>query len=246
MLKWKESAALIVGVVMAAGAAAMPLPAEKGAVMTVTGEASVTLPNDEAQITVSKEVQDRDAKRASDEVVKAGNAAAEAMKAFGDAVKVETLALSTNPVYSRAKEGETPEIGAWRSVERMRVTVKDAKRVPEVLAPTPFAETAPLMRACTALIVAALTPAARPLAPVLDALDPTRPGQDWGWWCGPEGDFTPEELQAILDCGAIPVSLGPLILRVETAALYGLANLGCRREGGGLGKGCGEPRRPGR
>ena len=31
MLKWKESAALIVGVVMAAGAAAMPLPAEKGA-----------------------------------------------------------------------------------------------------------------------------------------------------------------------------------------------------------------------
>ena len=134
MLKWKESAALIVGVALAAGAAAMPLPAEKGAVMTVTGEASVTLPNDEAQITVSKEVQDRDAKRASDEVVKAGNAAAEAMKAFGDAVKVETLALSTNPVYSRAKEGETPEIGAWRSVERMRVTVKDAKRVPEVLA----------------------------------------------------------------------------------------------------------------
>ena len=54
MLKWEESAALIVGVVMAAGAAAMPLPAEKGAVMTVTGVASVSLPNDEAQITVSK------------------------------------------------------------------------------------------------------------------------------------------------------------------------------------------------
>lgn len=134
----------------------------------------------------------------------------------------------------------------WLRVAEAAARQCGAARVPEVLAPTPFAETAPLMRACTALIVAALTPAARPLAPVLDALDPTRPGQDWGWWCGPEGDFTPEELQAILDCGAIPVSLGPLILRVETAALYGLANLGCRREGGGLGKGCGEPRRPGR
>ena len=86
------------------------------------------------------------------------------------------------------------------------------------------------MRACTALIVAALTPEARPLAPVLETLDPARPGQEWGWWCGPEGDFTPEELRAILACGAVPVSLGPLILRAETAALYGLANLGCRRE----------------
>ena len=121
----------------------------------------------------------------------------------------------------------------WLRIVQAAARQCGAARLPDLLPPTPFAETAPLMRACTALIVAALTPQAKPLDPVLDALDPDRPGQDWGWWCGPEGDFTPEELQAILDAGATPVTLGPLILRVETAALYGLANLGCRREGAG-------------
>ncbi len=44
-------------------------------------------------------------------------------------------------------------------------------------------------------------------------------------WIGPEGDFTPEELRAIESAGAIAVSLGPRVLRTETAALYCLAVL---------------------
>ena len=48
-----------------------------------------------------------------------------------------------------------------------------------------------------------------------------------GWFVGPEGDFTPSELQALLDAGAIPVSLGQNILRAETACLYGLCVLNC-------------------
>ena len=41
---------------------------------------------------------------------------------------------------------------------------------------------------------------------------------------GPEGDFTPEELQAAREAGCVPVSLGPRILRVETAAIALAAN----------------------
>lgn len=37
---------------------------------------------------------------------------------------------------------------------------------------------------------------------------------------GPEGDFTGGEMEAMREWGALPVSLGPLVLRVETAALY--------------------------
>ncbi len=44
-------------------------------------------------------------------------------------------------------------------------------------------------------------------------------------WIGPEGDFTPEELNAIQRAGAQPISLGRLVLRVETAAIYCLSIL---------------------
>lgn len=44
-------------------------------------------------------------------------------------------------------------------------------------------------------------------------------------WIGPEGDFTIEELHAIQNAGAQPISLGQLVLRVETAAIYCLSIL---------------------
>ena len=49
--------------------------------------------------------------------------------------------------------------------------------------------------------------------------------QSVGVWIGPEGDFTPEELHAIQSAGAQPISLGRLVLRVETAAIYCLSIL---------------------
>jgi 16S rRNA (uracil1498-N3)-methyltransferase len=42
-------------------------------------------------------------------------------------------------------------------------------------------------------------------------------------WIGPEGDFTAAELAAIQASSAQPISLGPQILRAETAALYCLS-----------------------
>ena len=42
---------------------------------------------------------------------------------------------------------------------------------------------------------------------------------------GPEGDFTPAELNLARSHGCRPITLGPIILRVETAALYCLSVL---------------------
>jgi 16S rRNA (uracil1498-N3)-methyltransferase len=39
-------------------------------------------------------------------------------------------------------------------------------------------------------------------------------------WIGPEGDFTQDELSAFQGVGALPITLGPLVLRSETAAIY--------------------------
>jgi 16S rRNA (uracil1498-N3)-methyltransferase len=42
---------------------------------------------------------------------------------------------------------------------------------------------------------------------------------------GPEGDFTPAELALAKTHGCVPITLGPIILRVETAAIYCLSVL---------------------
>jgi 16S rRNA (uracil1498-N3)-methyltransferase len=42
-------------------------------------------------------------------------------------------------------------------------------------------------------------------------------------WIGPEGDFSPGELESIRGSGVLPITLGPLVLRSDTAALYALS-----------------------
>lgn len=46
-----------------------------------------------------------------------------------------------------------------------------------------------------------------------------------GVYVGPEGDFTPVEMDAIKESGALPITLGPLVLRSDTAAVYALSVL---------------------
>ena len=52
-----------------------------------------------------------------------------------------------------------------------------------------------------------------------------------GLWIGPEGGFAPEEEDALLEHGAFPMTVGPCILRVETAvpaligALYSMVRI---------------------
>ncbi len=59
----------------------------------------------------------------------------------------------------------------------------------------------------------------------LRACFPKTPPKTLQLWIGPEGDFAPEEMEAIKGAGALPINLGPLILRCETAALAALAIL---------------------
>ncbi len=42
---------------------------------------------------------------------------------------------------------------------------------------------------------------------------------------GPEGDFTPAEIALARSDGCLPITLGPIVLRVETAAIYCLSVL---------------------
>jgi 16S rRNA (uracil1498-N3)-methyltransferase len=73
------------------------------------------------------------------------------------------------------------------------------------------------------VLLASLQPGA---VSIKDALAKTTDQQTVTVLVGPEGDFTPKESAAALAAGAIPVTLGPMILRAETAAIYCLSVLG--------------------
>ncbi|NBV87574.1 MAG: 16S rRNA (uracil(1498)-N(3))-methyltransferase, partial [Verrucomicrobia bacterium] len=74
-------------------------------------------------------------------------------------------------------------------------------------------------------LVASLHEGALPLREVLSG----GLGSDVCVFVGPEGDFSAAEMAKIVAWGARPVTLGPLVLRVETAAMYCLSVLAHRR-----------------
>jgi 16S rRNA (uracil1498-N3)-methyltransferase len=74
------------------------------------------------------------------------------------------------------------------------------------------------------MLVASLQPDARGLKDVLAEHGPKRPASVLVL-VGPEGDFTPAEISLAKSHGCQPITLGPIILRTETAALYCLSVL---------------------
>lgn len=77
------------------------------------------------------------------------------------------------------------------------------------------------------LLVASLQSDRHHLREVLDdfRIEHGRLPKSVGVFVGPEGDFTPVEMDAIKQGGALPVTLGPLVLRSDTAAVYALSVL---------------------
>lgn len=89
--------------------------------------------------------------------------------------------------------------------------------LPEFRAPVPVAEL-PRMAGGGTLLVASLEPGRRRIADALAG----RPAAVTVC-LGPEGDFTPGEYAALRSAGAVAVSLGPHVLRADTAAIAALA-----------------------
>ena len=111
----------------------------------------------------------------------------------------------------------------WTRIAEDAARQSDAKWLPDVCEPVDFAASLPLVRETVCFAGALTTPPPPPIATALSGrLPPSSP--QLSLYVGPEGDFTPEELAALLEV-ATPVSFGSTILRAETAAIYGLSVL---------------------
>jgi 16S rRNA (uracil1498-N3)-methyltransferase len=95
--------------------------------------------------------------------------------------------------------------------------------LPDIPEPTSFADWLPTQTAVPGLkLIASLAAGAHPLRKILkNHPDPTAVTL----LIGPEGDFSSEETAASLTAGFLPVSLGDIVLRVETATLFCLSAL---------------------
>ena len=112
----------------------------------------------------------------------------------------------------------------WMRIAEEAARQSDALWLPEVCAPVDFAESVALARE-TACFVGALTDPPPPaIGDALAALGDGAAPRRLAAFVGPEGDFTPAELAALLAV-ATPVSFGATVLRAETAAIFALSVL---------------------
>lgn len=153
----------------------------------------------------------------------------------------ELGAAAIAPLATSRSEVRLDADRADKKIEKWRTTAIEAAKqcgnpflpdIEPVLAVADFLAL-PRVRDAELRLVASLHPGARPLRSVLAdfrAIHAGRPPRSAAWLVGPEGDLAADEVAAALDAGWTPVSLGPLVLRCDTAAAFALSVLRCDTE----------------
>lgn len=132
---------------------------------------------------------------------------------------------SERTVVRLSPEQREPRRQRWQRIAQSAAEQCRTPWVPEV---RPVCDVAGALRTTgpfALLLVGALTPCARPLRDVLRERPLAHVSGAVGLLIGPEGDLTPDEMGQALAAGAVPVTFGARVLRVETAALFGLSAL---------------------
>jgi 16S rRNA (uracil1498-N3)-methyltransferase len=107
------------------------------------------------------------------------------------------------------------KIEKWRAIAIESIKQCGSPYLPEIAEPIPF-KSAPKTNFG---LVASLHPGAREISDL-------KLQSACQIWVGPEGDFTPAEVEALLSSGVHPITLGPLVLRCDTAAVASLTLAG--------------------
>lgn len=142
----------------------------------------------------------------------------------------ELGAASIAPLLSERTVVQVSDESAEKKQEKWQATVIEAAKqcgqnwLPAVEAPRTLKAFFADAPEYDLMLIASLQPGARHLKAVLAEL-PQRPKSALVL-VGPEGDFTPAEIALARGAGCHPITLGPIVLRTETAALYCLSILG--------------------
>lgn len=119
-------------------------------------------------------------------------------------------------------DGEKRLSSRWQSIALSACKQSGQNWLPKIL------EAAPLDTFLTAVdpappvarMIGSLQPEARPLSSLVADVRKQGGGSAFDVLIGPEGDFTPAEIGRARTAGFRPASLGPLVLRSETASIF--------------------------
>lgn len=143
------------------------------------------------------------------------------------AAAIAPLLTERTVVHLDAREAAAKR-DKWRTVALEACKQCGQNWLPEIATPASLKTFLASRPAPGLLLIGSLQPDARSIKSVL-ADHANRHGalpDDATILVGPEGDFTPAEVDLAKAHGARPITLGPIILRTETAAIYGLSVLG--------------------
>lgn len=141
--------------------------------------------------------------------------------------KAVELGVSTIQPLITAHTVARPDALRKKQEKWQRIALEACKQcgqnhLPEVRKPLEFSGWLTSRTPATTSLIAALDSNAVHLQTLFTT---SPPANDIALLVGPEGDFSPREYAAAYDAGFQPVSFGNIILRVETATLYGLSIL---------------------
>jgi 16S rRNA (uracil1498-N3)-methyltransferase len=144
---------------------------------------------------------------------------------------VQFVPVLTERSLLRAKQIEPNKLERWHRILQEAAEQSQRGRIPRLDQVVPFRQAVSRMRDFDRCLIAAPFQEVVPLDEALRGVN--GPEAAIGLLIGPEGGFTAEEVTLARADGAIPISLGPRVLRTETAAvvvaalvLYELGEMG--------------------
>ena len=136
----------------------------------------------------------------------------------GDWLVEKATELGVAAIVPRSADRSVLRPGEGRIERWRRIAIEAAEQCGRASLPEFDAEPPPDAMRLLADLDAPLS-----IAGAISAADPPPPAV--ALYVGPEGGWSPEERERLLDGGARPVGLGPRRLRVETAAIVGVAQV---------------------
>lgn len=116
---------------------------------------------------------------------------------------------------------EAGKLSRWNAISEAAAKQSKRKVIPEVVPVMSYKEALKKAAAMDVRLVPyELAEGMRKTRELIGAIEP---GQDIAVMIGPEGGFAEKEIEAAMDCGMTPITLGKRILRTETAGVTVMA-----------------------